>query len=145
MMMSDLANVDNNVDFEFKLCFVRDAWAYFTSQSLEEQSGEGWWKPSYENNACLPYEYSEHHDFDKSPWIIVKVAYDGNFELPGNHELNSRYSINEINKGSVPWLSGIDETKREICIYAGVTLEVFNVLIRRGGGKVFVEADSSQL
>lgn len=40
---------------EYKLCYVEDNFAYFTSKDLSEQWGDGWGKKPYEHNAGIPY------------------------------------------------------------------------------------------
>lgn len=140
------------------LCYVRGCWAFFTTQPLESQSGDGWHKRPYEHNADEPYAY--HPDSDgvgcvcldpnsgrrlygpkgcgepghvperpKEPWEIVKVAWEGPFETPAAWHLNSPYSVEGINRGDVAWLRpGIS---------AGTTLAEFRRLVWLAGGRVY--------
>lgn len=121
------------------LCYVRDQWAYFTTQSLDEQWGDDWDDAPYEHNAGPPYEYRDHDAKQgKKPWGIAIVAWDGDFWAPESCVLNPDWSVEQINKGCVPWLSTALEPF--IAITAGTPLSKFCELIRQGGGKVYLEA-----
>ena len=108
----------------FKLCYVKDCWAYFTSAKLIDQSGDDWDDAPYEHNAGTPYE-------DKGN-MIVKIAFDGQFDQPCDRHHNSPYSVERINKGAIAWLSNED-----ISIVAGVGIEEFKKLIKKGGGNTY--------
>jgi hypothetical protein len=119
------------------LCYVVGDWAYFTTQALDQQQGEGWAKFPYEHNAGLPYEARPEKGED---WEIVAVAFSGLFDRPCDHHLNSPYTVEKINKGAIPWLSSNGwDTKEVVYVKAGTTLRGFIDLIYRGGGKVYVE------
>ena len=125
------------------LCYVDGPWAYFTTQKLEDQWGDDFDDAPYEHNAGPPYEYNPNHNNGKKPWKIIKVAYDGNFEeakyYNHNHIINSPYSVQQINTGTIPWLTCYT-CKKPLHIYAGTKLEDFCNLIRKGGGSVYMEA-----
>jgi hypothetical protein len=86
---------------EFRLCYVDGAFAYFTTQKLSEQWGDDWNDAPYEHNAGEPYEWREG---DKEPkWEILKVAFEGSLRTPDSGVENSRYSVQDINKGQIAW------------------------------------------
>lgn len=82
-------------------------------------------------------EFSEYDEKGEGMWEIKKMAFDGDFEDPGQlANGNSQWSVEEINKGLVPWLVN----KREgVAIFAGVTMEEFAKKIKEGKGKVYRE------
>ena len=54
--------------------------------------GDDWDDSPYEHNAGEPYgEY-------------IKVVIQGEFMTPNYGNINSRYSVESINKGAIPWL-----------------------------------------
>ena len=116
------------------LCYVRGAWAYFTTQPLEDQWGDDWDDAPYEHNAGSPYEFSEsdgkwcvcrdptgpkiygkggcgepgHKPREPKPrYEITQVAFDAPYETPAELACggNSRYSVQDINDKHVPWLT----------------------------------------
>jgi hypothetical protein len=67
--------------------------------------------------------------------------FDGPFETPADIAgSNSRYSVEQINKGFIPWLSpsrwGPVADARPIP--AGTTARNFIKLVRKGGGEVYL-------
>lgn len=117
-----------------KLCYVEDNWAYFTDKEIvgkDKQWGDDWNDAPYEHNAGEPYE----HNGEK----IVKIAWDGEFERPGEIMCNSPYTVERINQGVVAWLVTDRWFEGEaVAIPAGVSPEEFRELIERGGGKVYL-------
>lgn len=122
------------------LCYVADGIAYFTTQSLEKQTGDDWDDAPYEHNADPPYE--PHYPCDR--WSIYEVRYE---EVDGLHTPaedsgdayygNSRYSVDAINAGAVAWLTNaIGGYEPLVVVKAGATLVEFCGLIERAGGHV---------
>lgn len=109
-----------------KLCYVDGNFAYFTSQTLENQWGDDWDDNPYEHNAGVPYGPGKGEY-----WEIKKVAFDGGFNLP--HELGYCVSVERINRGEVAWLIG-----NKVCISAGTTLADFIRLVNEEGGDVYM-------
>lgn len=123
------------------LCYIRDDWAYFTTQPLAEACGEGWSKVPYEHNSSPPRSYDAMFDgarFKRKPWAITKVAFDGAFTRPSTDYGNSPFSVVAINKGAAPWLRTEFDTIF-VAIPAGTPLSRFKELVREAGGKVYVE------
>jgi len=119
-------------DHEPVLCYVEESWAYFTSQSLEEQWGDNWDVVPYEHNSRPPYRYCPGIHKDKKPWAIIRVAWHGELYDQTWWYDNSPYSVRDINSGKVPWLEG-----RFATIHAGVSLSRFIDLVRVSGGEVY--------
>ena len=126
---------------DFKLCYVDDdseytggnLTLYFTElNDVTEQRGDDWDDAPYEHNAGTPYE----HDYNQPeqgvkdgrgiyPRIkIYKIMItDGhNIMTPRTNQLNSPYSVEDINKGVVPWLTIIDKEDKAVYVKAGTTL-----------------------
>ena len=123
------------------LCYVEEPWAYFTTKKLSEQWGDDWNDIPYEHNAGEPYTYTDH-DRKKGcdPWEIVKVAWEGDFETPCAHQLNSQWSVERINEGGVAWMQTSSwKSGESVIIRAGTTLSDFCRLVAEGGGKVYFE------
>jgi hypothetical protein len=121
------------------LCYVDGSFAYFTTQELAEQWGDDWNDAPYEHNAGRPYEWTQGDECE--PWEIVKVAFDGDLETPSEGYGNSPYSVQAINAGVVAWLRSCSWRSGEVvAIPAGVTIERFAELVRKAGGRVYLEA-----
>jgi len=127
------------------LCYVDGSWAYFTTRKLSDQLGDDWNDAPYEHNAGTPYEYSEHDRKEgREPWLIIKVAWDGDFEPPCEGHCNSPWSVEQINAGAVAWLrTSRWRTGKPVIIPTGTTLERFCELIREGGGAVYLANDQA--
>lgn len=112
----------------FKLCFIDEGWAYFTTKEVTEQWGDDWDDAPYEHNAGTPYEDDDNE---------IKQIY---FELPNYYHVpctgytNSPYAVEDINKGVVAWL-WTDNFK----IFAGTTIEDFIKIIQDNNGKIYAE------
>jgi hypothetical protein len=69
-----------------------------------------------------------------------RVAFTGDFDTPADLDPpNSAYAVEDINGGAAPWLTPASWTKSDEPIRAGVTFDEFARLIRKAGGRVFVE------
>ena len=121
------------------LCYVKEPWAYFTTQELSRQWGDDWNGAPYEHNAGPPCAYAEHDkEAGREPWEIVKVAWDGDFETPSCGHCNSPFTVEQINSGAIAWLRTSRWIHGKACaIPAGTTLARFRELIRAGGGFVY--------
>lgn len=115
---------------DFKLCYVDDGFAYFTTKPLTEQWGNDWDDAPYEHNAGTPYtdECME----------IVKLAYSADMDTPRKGHLNSPFSVETINTGAVAWLRSSTWSKVKVAIQAGATLEEFIDKIELVGGEVYL-------
>lgn len=149
---------------KYKLCYVKDNFAYFTTRDLDKQWGDDWNDAPYEHNAGRPYEPCWHNepgvdkkyklkdelcrerccidDWDEEgnpKWKIKKVAFDGNFEEPCGHSTNSSFSVEKINAGAIAWLIGSDIKSKPVAINAGISIEDFIKKIGLGRGNVYLK------
>lgn len=115
---------------DFKLCYVDDGFAYFTTKPLTEQWGDDWNDAPYEHNAGTPYT--------DEGMEIVKLAYSADMETPREGHSNSPFSVETINSGAVAWLRSSTWSKVKIAIQAGATLEEFIDKIELVGGEVYL-------
>lgn len=115
---------------DFKLCYIRDNFAYFTTQELDKQRGDDWNDTPYEHNAGTPYTDEGYE--------ILKIAFETELEQPCANVGNSSYSVEMINKGIVAWLESPKYEKHPIRIFAGISLEEFINQIEFSGGKVYL-------
>lgn len=130
---------------KFKLCYIDDErdCAFFTEKELDKQWGDDWNDVPYEHNAGYPYE----NDYDAQeqgvkngcgiyPKIEIKKVYFelNDYNVPRSGYLNSPYSVEHINKGTVAWIWN-DNFK----LFAGTTIEEFIKTIKKNGGKVYTE------
>ena len=129
---------------DYKLCFVGDNKAYFTTQDLEKQWGDDWDDAPYEHNAGTPYLWREGEKDNlslrlKTPWQILDIYYEADLETPCSGHNNSPYSVEAINKGGVAWLQSPSYVKEPIRIFAGTTLSQFLAIIKELRGKVYMQ------
>lgn len=128
-------------DLTFKLCYVEDSCAYFTTQDVTKQWGDDWNDAPYEHNAGEPYLPREYDiEVGKEPWEICCVAWEGPFRTPCDGHVNSPYSVEQINAGAVAWLATASWEDKQIAIMAGTTLRDFKRLVKEARGRVYVEA-----
>lgn len=137
---------------DFKLCYIDNNTAYFTTQELSEQWGDDWDDAPYEHNAGEPYEPSRPDLADRAvqfpnswnadgtpKWSIMRIMFDGNFDTPASMHSNSPYSVEKINAGAIAWLtSSTWGSSPKVSIPAGVGVEAFIDLIKKGGGDVYL-------
>ncbi len=125
---------------ELKLCYIDDAWAYFTTLPLSDQIGDDWNDAPYEHNAGDPYEWGKY-DEEKghAPWQIFKIAYySPALETPAQMcASNSPYSVDRINEGIVPWLTSYSRSGPTIKIMAGASVFEFTEKVLASGGMVY--------
>ncbi|MDR8728094.1 hypothetical protein [Burkholderia pseudomultivorans] len=128
--MTLIANLDGARN-GYRLCFVRAPWAYFTCLPPGEQCGESW--------ASAPYQQVAGPPFCDSRTQILKVAFDAPALLPpeaGRH--GGAYSVDEINRGAVPWLRSEDFLDgNPLVVAGGATLLTFVETVEAAGGTVY--------
>ena len=128
----------------YKLCYVDDNFAYFTTADPTDVTGDDWNDKPYEHNAGTPYDWSPRFVLTPEYRSLV-VAFSGSWCRPcdtdaGVEKLNSEYSVDEINAGYIPWLRTDKWTEPKIEIPAGTTLPDFCTLIKQGGGMFYLPA-----
>ena len=133
----------------YKLCYIENNFAYFTTQDLDKQWGDDWDDAPYEHNAEQPYtpdiryftadrqeKVETDWNADGSPkWEIMKIAFDCQrsatpAETAGR---NSPYSVQMINNKLIPWLTVYPQK----WLFAGVSIDSFVKFIEEAGGEVF--------
>jgi hypothetical protein len=142
-VLNNLSIKDNRMNKDAKesrLCFVKDNFAYFTTQPLADQRGDDWDDAPYESNAGYPYKWNVMQNFNKPKWAIYRVAYTGQFITPSEFIRDGQVSVETINSGAVAWLKYHDytDTPLQINIYAGTTLNNFIKMILAGDGMVYL-------
>lgn len=125
------------------LCYVKDNWAFFTTQKLSDQWGDDWNDAPYEHNAGEPYTFS---DYDKEqgrePWEIVKVVFDSELDTPASWAFNSPWSVEQINAGVVAWLvTPTWSSGKTVAIPAGTPLDEFCRLVKESGGDIYTKLE----
>ena len=141
---------------EYKLCYCEQGTAYFTSQPLKSQRGDDWNDAPYEHNAGTPYKPSWHReggkecscsicerewDGNEPRWDILEMSYgDRYFKHPCDGQINSPWSVEQINNGEVPWLESHDG---RVQIYAGVSPEEFVTLCARANSRAWQHAGNA--
>lgn len=79
----------------FKLCYFKDNFAYFTSD-FENQTGDDWNDAPFDSNAGTPY--------DHKGTIVFKIALYGDFSSAQDDQYSRPTSVDDINKGFMPWI-----------------------------------------
>lgn len=136
---------------QYKLCYIDNGTAYFTTQSLDKQWGDDWDDAPYEHNAEDPYspsrpdledrakQFPNDWNEDGSPkWVIFKIKFDGDFEEPNAWHSNSRWSVKDINEKKTPWLVGAKYSRLKISIFAGATIKEFIKEVISNEGEIFL-------
>lgn len=131
-------------ELNWKLCYVSHPWAYFTSQALADQWGDDWNDAPYDCNAGEPYEWRAGSD--QPEYQVMRVAFDGPLETPGDREINCRLSVRAINEGRAPWLSlstfsDVIEGHKPV-LMAGASLDEFFEFVEVHYGEVYVKRGS---
>lgn len=124
---------------QFKLCFVRSPWAWFTTQDLDKQWGDDWNDAPYEHNAGPPYGPLASRGEE---WYLLKVAFDGPLDEACVGVSNSLWSVQDINRGVAPWLhrSKFCPDVPMVTIPAGVSPYHFRRAVESVGGRVYYPA-----
>jgi hypothetical protein len=138
---------------EYKLCYVKDDTAYFTTQDLDKQTGDDWDDAPYEHNAGTPYGPSisyfadGHEEKNSQDWNadgtpkfeIYHLKFTAwRLETPADNVHNSRYSVKDVNAGAVAWLRGNLDDGTPIAIPAGASIDEFKQTVRLAGGTIYL-------
>ena len=124
---------------QYKLCFIKDCWAYFTLKPVsgpEKQWGDDWNDVPYDCNASPPY--------GDSPEDIVKLAFESELDTPSDHQYGCPYSAENINNGVVPWLCDYYGENKDTKIMAGCSIEDFITVILAQGGEIYMKVHSNE-
>jgi hypothetical protein len=110
-----------------------------------DPKGNRGWKPGTKTpievgELCQCASCKRDWNKDGTPkWEIVKVAFTGDLDPPCEGHLNSPFSVDQINDKRVPWLSSPIYIRANIKIWAGTPISKFKELVRKSGGKIYVE------
>lgn len=125
-----------------KLCYVENNVAFFTSKGLNGHRNVGWHKGNYTDNADPPRKYDPEFDSECEEWeILIVPFYAPRLSTPcetgSPFYRDSRWSVDEINKGHVAWLAtdvySMNDEKI-VRIWPGTSPEEFRKIIREIGG-----------
>lgn len=130
---------------DFKLCYVDQPWAWFTTADVTKQWGDDWDDVPYEHNAGTPYEWREGMSAHPKPYLLKKVAFESRYVLPNHGTGNSDFSVDGINRGDIAWLR--DKYGDKPPIHAGTDYCKFVEMIHASGGTVYeaVERQDDEL
>lgn len=118
----------------YKLCYISNQWAYFTTKPLTgegKQWGDDWNDAPYDCNAEPPY-----CDKDNPEQIII-CAFRSELSTPADFHYNAPYSVEMINAGYVPWLCDYYGNNKDTKIMAGCTYDDFKTIIIAHGGEIY--------
>jgi len=133
--------MNNMLDPNLKLCFVKRNFAWFTSCPIAYQRGDDWDDAPYEFSAGDPYTFHETKDGKKQSHTVVKVFWEASYITPDMLEEKSSWSAKSINRGNVPWLSASPWADQELSpIHSGTALGDFIKHIKNAGGEVYTPA-----
>ena len=113
---------------QWRLCYVEDAFAWFTTQPLSKQWGDDWNDAPYEHNAGIPYGWRTGSTGD--PYELLSVGFHVSAETPAGYSV----SVEQINGGERPWL----KPYRGDGLMAGASLEDFIAFCHANRGQVFL-------
>jgi hypothetical protein len=132
------------VNEEYKLCYVDEACAWFTTQDISKQWGDDWNDAPYEHNAGAPYQWRAE---SKEPeYRLYHVYFEAPMQTPADRNIS--LSVEQINAGASPWLQ--TEIWALTCspktplvrIDGGTPYPEFVRLIESIGGIVFVPKEA---
>lgn len=136
----------------YKLCYIDNIdmdsvlELYFTELAdVTKQWGDDWDDVPYEHNAEPPYEhdYSQpeqgvkngvgiYPKIDIYKLFIVMRGWNVDVFTPCSGTINSRYSVEDINRKIVPWLTIVNEKENlKDFIYAGTTIKEFIKIMKK--------------
>lgn len=118
----------------YRLCFISEGLAFFTTNELSQQWGDDWNDAPYEHNAGEPYKWREGYG---EPYHILNLYFTSLYDEPCEGLSNSPFSVEQINQKCTPWLTSNDDPP----IYAGETLAGFIEKIKASGGDIYMRKE----
>jgi hypothetical protein len=104
----------------------QELYAYFTPVPLQEQWGDDWDDSPYEYNAGAPYDHGA--DYKETEILILPFAVSGAWDIVKEPKdwggINSPWSVEDINRGVIPWLY-LEKGETWRTIHAGIGVEEF--------------------
>jgi hypothetical protein len=123
-----------------KLCMFKDRIAYFSELDPVTQSSleHDWTEPPEE--ASIPTEHEVRGKVRKIVRVFVDMPWGvAPQDICGVETTIPAFSVEQINRGSIAWISGVGRDRIHFSIFAGEPIETFKKKIRQAGGVVFVE------
>ncbi len=120
-----------------RLCYIRDAWAWFTTcEPFEAQTGDDWNDDWYVHNASEPCAWEA--SMAVAPYDLVCIAFRCDLS-PADEQA----SVDAINRRAMPWLETVPYSGRGhpswlVRIWAGTPLSEFIATIRAEGGTIYL-------
>lgn len=122
---------------EWRLCFVRLPFCWFTTADYTAALGDDWDDRPWADNATPP----------SSDVPTFKVVIEGDYVLPGDRRGDDDLSVLEINAGGLPWLRmgsqvyvNAEQSRPydpDFAIWGGCDYFEFIMRLRRSGGAVY--------
>lgn len=114
-----------------KLCYADAKFLWFTDTPIDQVWGDDWNDAPYEHNAGEPYS-------EFGPY--TKICLDYHYDLPHSGELNSRWSVENINSGAVSWVAiKFWDGRKGIYFPAGIELDDVISECREAGIDIYVK------
>lgn len=129
------------MDTTYKLCYIKEPWAWFTTADLKHQWGDDWNDKPYEHNAGDPYSWRPYMVCPEYQLYVAAFAAP-DYRPIGYACLNSPYSVEQINAGEAPWLLSPYRDLPEIP--AGISYPDFVARIHESGGTIFESIQQSK-
>jgi hypothetical protein len=127
-----------------RLCYVEGGFAWFTTLPVTgegAQWGDDWDDAPYQHNAGNPYGCDDRQE---RRWTLRVVGFRGCHMGMQEPMDGHTISVEEINRGSVPWLKPwTRDDEDDVTVWAGCSLTEFVAKIQRAGGTVFLPLDGS--
>ena len=116
-----------------KLCYIKGDWAYFTTGDLDKVDGDDFDDAPYQHNSGPP---------SASDGDIYQIAFDCDLLRPCDpDDANTRwFTVEEINRGDIPWLRSPDWRKTKVALMAGATLAEFMKAVASAWGTCYLPA-----
>lgn len=134
--------IEGDIMEAYRLCYISENKAWF-SDNIGKQWGDDWNDRPYEDNAGEPYEewselIEDNEEMFKRKYKHHKIGlktviYETEYMYEENPCDVGNYSVEEINKGIVPWIKTEDYE-----IMGGIEYEEFIRVIEEHGGTVYV-------
>jgi len=126
---------------EFRLCYIEDNWAWFTTQEISKQWGDDWNDAPMDCNAGDPYESHS----DPPEWELVRVAWYAPGAESANGYTLGYISVEDVNRAGrrIPWLVLGYYGDKSVEIWAGTTLPEFIAIVEANGGEIYMKREAS--
>lgn len=119
-----------------KLCYADEKFLWFTDTPIDKVWGDDWNDAPYEHNAGEPYP-------EFGPFTKIVIDYD--YCLPCYNELNSQWTVEQINAGAIAWVRlRFWNGQKDIFFPAGVELSRVLAECEKAKIDVYVKKDDAK-